>query len=74
MINCNEKENDNGRTDHINKTYIDVDVRRDKYRKYLIGKNFVGENFCRGNFSPGKIFVTCKKFRHFSPTKIFPES
>ena len=26
MINCNENENDNGKTDHINKTYIDQDV------------------------------------------------
>ena len=26
MINCNENENDNGTTDHINKTYIDQDV------------------------------------------------
>ena len=38
----------------------------------IVSTNFVGENFCRGIFSPGKIFVTCKKFRHFSPTNIFP--
>ena len=26
MINCNENENDNGKIDQINKTYIDLDV------------------------------------------------
>ena len=26
MINCNENGNDNGKVDHINKTYIDQDV------------------------------------------------
>ena len=26
MINCNENENDNDKIDHINKTYIDLDV------------------------------------------------
>ena len=26
MIQCNENENDNGKIDHINKTYIDKDV------------------------------------------------
>ena len=26
MINCNENENDNGKIDHINKTYIDQDL------------------------------------------------
>ena len=31
------------------------------------GENFVGENFRRG-----KLFVSWKIFRHFSPTKIFP--
>ena len=35
---------------------------------YLIGDKFAGDNFRRGKSSPGKIFVTCQKFRHFSPT------
>ena len=26
MINCNENENDNGKIDHINKTYMDQDL------------------------------------------------
>ena len=26
MINCNENENDNEKTDHINKTWIDQDI------------------------------------------------
>ena len=26
MINCNENENNNGKVDHINKTYTDQDV------------------------------------------------
>ena len=26
MINCNKNENDNGKINHINKTYIDQDV------------------------------------------------
>ena len=26
MVNCNEKENDNGKIDHINKIYIDQDI------------------------------------------------
>ena len=26
MINCNENENDNGKLDHINKTYKVVDI------------------------------------------------
>ena len=26
MINCNENKNDNGKIDHMNKTYIDQDV------------------------------------------------
>ena len=36
MINCNENENDNERTDHINKTYIDQDVDRCENAKYVI--------------------------------------
>ena len=40
MINCDVNENDNGKRDHINKTYIDVHRprrrRRDKYRKYSV--------------------------------------
>ena len=35
---------------------------------YLIGENFVGKNF-----SLGKIFITQPIFRHFSPTKSFPQ-
>ena len=26
MINCNQKKNDNGKIDHINKAYIDQNV------------------------------------------------
>ena len=26
LINCNENKNDNGKIDHMNKTYIDQDV------------------------------------------------
>ena len=37
--------------------------------KYLIGENLIGENFRRG-----KIFVTWRILRHFSPTKIFPSN
>ena len=29
MINCNENENDNGKIDYINKTYIDQDVYKE---------------------------------------------
>ena len=47
--------------------------------KFSSGKIFVGENFRRGKFSSGKIFVGdnfrhLKRFRHFSPTKILPDS
>ena len=31
MINCNENENDNGKTDQINKTYIDQQGRSQKF-------------------------------------------
>ena len=34
MISWNKNENDNGKIDQINKTYIGQDVDRDKYRKY----------------------------------------
>ena len=27
MINCNENENNNGKIDHINKTYTDIDKK-----------------------------------------------
>ena len=33
MINWKENENDNGKTDQINKTYIGQNADRDKYRK-----------------------------------------
>ena len=29
-INCNENENVNGKIDHINKIYIDLDVEKEK--------------------------------------------
>ena len=34
MISCNENENDNEKIDYLNKTSIDQDVDRDKYKKY----------------------------------------
>ena len=38
MINWNKNENDNGKIDKINKTYIGQDVDRDKYRKYRLSQ------------------------------------
>ena len=39
MINCDVNENDNDKRDHVNKTYIDKDVDRDKYRKYRVSRH-----------------------------------
>ena len=38
MINCDVNENDNDKRDHVNKTYIDKDVDRGKYRKYRVSR------------------------------------
>ena len=38
MINCDENENDNEKTDHINKTEIDQDVNKDKHVKYIMSR------------------------------------
>ena len=47
-----------------------------KYKKgakrYKMGNNFAGGKVRRGKSSSGKKFVTCRKFRHFSPTKFSP--
>ena len=41
--------------------------------KLFVGENHsLGKNFIRENFRWGKLFVTCTKFRHFSPTKFSP--
>ena len=36
MISCDVNQNDNGKRDHINKTYRPRRRHRDKYRKYRV--------------------------------------
>ena len=43
MIHCSENENDNGKIDHINMTYIDLDVERQIYTI----QPFSYENHCK---------------------------